>query len=357
MNARVIPGGRSRSARLTAALAAGLLIAAACGGGGGGAEGDDEREVVRFIFSPDPIIDYLNDTGKIVELEEQYNQRLIMTSTWDEFTGFAGGHADVVSMATYEVPVLEQETGIKTVTFGKYNALRITPVVRSDSDAETLEDLKGEKIGVPSAVASTLVWGMFAEKLHNLNFRVGEGDFELVVEDHFVMPELVMRGDLAACLCIPEAFGPYAMNGEMKVLYDEKAAWEIFEEQFAPGHKGLMGNNFVATEEWYDANPDGVEFFLALWDEGLKAWEQDKEKIIAQYPQHFAIDEEKPEEGVQWFVDYLNAHDWFVDTVYLDQEWIDNEMKVFDLMKETGFMEEGAETPRFEVTEPEDAEL
>lgn len=338
--------------RVVALLLGASLIAAACGGddsSGGG--GGDERGVVRFVFSPDPVIDWMNDTGKLVELENKHNMRLVMTQSWDEFTAFAGGHADVVSMATYETPVLEEETGIQTVTFGKYNALRITPVVRSDSTAETLADLQGGKIGVPSAVASTLVWGMYANKLHGLNFRVGEGDFELVIEDHFVMPELVMRGELDACLCIPEAFGPYAQSGDMKVLYDEKAAWEIYEEEFAPGHQGMMGNNFVATEEWYDSHPKEVEFFLDMWETGIQEWAEHKEEIIAQYPQHFAIDEENPEAGVQWFVDYLNEHDWFVDTVYLDQEWVDNELKVFDLMKETGFMDEGAETPRFEVTD------
>lgn len=341
-----------RSGRLSALLLVATLVAAACGGDGGSAAGgeDGERGVIRFVFSPDPVIDWMNDTGKLVELENEYNMRLVMTQSWDEFTAFAGGHADVVSMATYETPVLEEETGKKTVTFGKYNALRITPVVSADNPAETLADLKGGKIGVPSAVASTLVWGMFAEKLHGLNFRVGEGDFDLVIEDHFVMPELVVRGELDACLCIPEAFGPYAQEGEMKVLYDEMAAWEIYEEEFAPGHKGLMGNNFVATEEWYDSHPDEVEFFLAMWEVGLQEWAENKEEIIAQYPQHFAIDEENPEAGVDWFVDYLGEHDWFVDSVYLDEEWIENEVKVFDLMKETGFMDEGAENPRFDAT-------
>ena len=90
--------------------------------------------------------------------------RIVTSSTWDEFAYFAGGHGDIVSTATYELPLLEDKTGIKTVTFGKYNLLRITPITRADSGYKTLADIpKGSKIAVPSsAVSSTLVWGMFA---------------------------------------------------------------------------------------------------------------------------------------------------------------------------------------------------
>ena len=37
-------------------------------------------------------------------------------------------------------------------------------------------------------------------------------------------------------------------------------------------------------------------------------------------------------------VDYMVEHDFFTDTVYLNQEWIDNETAVYDLMKQTGWM-------------------
>jgi hypothetical protein len=105
---------RTRSlVRLVAAACALALIAAACGEDGE-AGGDGERAVVRFAFAPDPVIDWLNDQGIIPEYEDDYNVRLVTTSSWDEFAFFAGGHGDIVSMATYETPVLEQETGVET---------------------------------------------------------------------------------------------------------------------------------------------------------------------------------------------------------------------------------------------------
>src|SRR5215218_5191402 len=203
-----------RSASAGALATLGPAALSACGGdsGGGGGSG---RSVVRFAFAPDPVWDYMNDNGIIVKFEEEHNMRIVTSSTWDEFAYFAGGHGDIVSTATYELPLLVEKTGIETVTFGKYNLRRITPLAAPDKNYTTLADIpKGSKIGVPSAVSSTLVWGMYARKLHNLDFRVGGGDFELVVEDHFIMPEHVVRGELAAALAIPEAAVPFLREGQ-----------------------------------------------------------------------------------------------------------------------------------------------
>ena len=115
------------------------LVVTACGGDGEGEGGGDTttpeeaRTVIRFAFAPDPVWDYMNDNGMIVEWEDEFNTRVVTSSTWDEFTFFAGGHGDIVSIGTQEVPVLEQETEIKTVTFGKYNFQRSPMMTRADT--------------------------------------------------------------------------------------------------------------------------------------------------------------------------------------------------------------------------------
>ena len=345
-----------RSLRTAAVLAVLAVVAVACGGDGGDASGDGERPVVRFAFSPDPVIDWMNDQGIIPEMEDEYGVRLVTTSTWDEFTFFAGGHGDIVSMATYETPLLEQETGIQTVTFGSYNNLRVPMFVRADSDYETLEDLKGATIGVPSTVSSTIVWGMFAKDWYGLDFCIERpdgsdcADYDLREGDHFANIDLLLRGELDACACIPEAAFPAWREGELRALYEPTISpFELYEEKYAPGHKGLNGNNFVAREDWFDSHPNEVAFFLALWERGIKEWAEHKAEIIETYPQHFAVEDDA---DIEFAVQYMEDHDFFTDTVYLDDEWIENETKVYDLMKQTGWMEEDAEVPRFEAVEP-----
>ena len=158
---------RPRSKRTLVALLTVLaVVVAACGGDGEGGEasdttgGEDSRTVIRFAFAPDPVWDYMNDNGYLVEWEEENNIRIVTSTTWDEFTFFAGGHGDVVSMGTLEIPVLEQETGIQTVTFGKYNALRDSMMTTPDTGFETLEDIPpGSTLCVASPVLRNRILG------------------------------------------------------------------------------------------------------------------------------------------------------------------------------------------------------
>jgi hypothetical protein len=51
------------------------------------------------------------------------------------------------------------------------------------------------------------------------------------------------------------------------------------------------------------------------------------------------------------------SNDWFVDSVYLDQNWIDAEVKIWDLMKDLdpdnpNVLNADAPTPRFEALQP-----
>jgi ABC-type nitrate/sulfonate/bicarbonate transport system substrate-binding protein len=341
-----------RTAGVGALAAVGPAALSACGGSGGsgGGGGGGGREVVRFAFAPDPVWDFMNDNGIIVKFEEEHDMRIVTSSTWDEFAYFAGGHGDIVSTATYELPLLEQKTKTETVTFGRYNLLRITPIADPKKGYKTLADIpKGSKIGVPSAVSSTLVWGMFARKLHNLDFRVGGGDFELVVEDHFVMPEHVKRGELEAALAIPEAAIGFLRKGELEVMYDNKLPYQVYGDICSCQHQGVMGNNFTATKKWFDAHPEAAAGFLGLWEEGIKQWRAKQAQIIATYPQHFAVEDKADVTAMQG---YLKQHDWFVPSVAFDDTWVKNETQLYDLMKETKFMPRNAPTPAFEPVKP-----
>jgi ABC-type nitrate/sulfonate/bicarbonate transport system substrate-binding protein len=283
-------------------------------------------------------------------MENESGIRIIEQSSWDEFGLYAGGHADIVSIASFEVPLLEEETGRKATVFGKYNIDRSILTVPAGSSAKTLEDLKGKKIAVWDAVSSTVVWGALAKEMYNLEFKTGGGDFELVLTDLTNTGALAAKGEVDGALVLPDFNVPPLLNGDIKVLYDGKTAADLYAEAVdAPaGYQGPMINIFMAPTDWYGTHAEEVKFFLALWERGIQEWQANKDTIIESYPQHFAV--ETPEE-IQFIKDYLNAHDWFVKSVYLDDAWVTTESKIFPMLKTAGFAESDA-APTFDVVAP-----
>jgi ABC-type amino acid transport substrate-binding protein len=162
-----------KTKRMLAALLALALVAAACGDDDGGADdggGGDEggcQSIIRFTFAPDPVWDYLNDSGVKDEMEQESGICILAQVTWDEFGIYAGGFADIVSVGDFEVPTLDKQAETTSVVFGKYNIDRsVVAVPASDTTSQTLEDLAGKRIAVWDSVSSTLIWGVIAQELH-----------------------------------------------------------------------------------------------------------------------------------------------------------------------------------------------
>jgi len=305
--------------------------------------------VIRFTFAPDPVWDWLNDTGIREEMEMECDVRILAAPTWDEFGIYAGGHADIVSVASFEVPVVDAESGQDSTIFGKYNIERSIIVAPVDSPAETLADLKGGKVAVYDTVATTMIWGILVKELHDLDFRVGGGDFDLVMADITNTAELAASKDVDAAIILPDFSVSQLMSGRLKILYDGKISTDVYADIVGAPHEGPMINVFLGPTKWVESHPDEVKCFMAIWERGIQEWQAHRDEIIATYPQHFAVE---GEDQIKFMQDWLNANDWFVSTVYLDEEWVANESRLFDLMRDTGYMEEGQEDPKFKIVTP-----
>jgi ABC-type nitrate/sulfonate/bicarbonate transport system substrate-binding protein len=345
---------------IAVALAATASLVLAAGGCGLGASDASDGDVIRFAFAPDPVWDLMDDAGVIDEWEEENGVTIETSTTWDEFTYFAGGHGDIVSMSTQETPVLEAETGIKTVTFGKYNYQRVPMYKRAGDPYETLADIpKGSKICVSGPTSNTTFWTVAAQQLHGLDYRVGGGDYDLIVNDHFVNPTNLLRGDCEAATIIPEAAVPQMRKGELELMYDGQLPFQLY-NTFAPvddGTKHVLGNNFVATEEWFDENEDLAVKFLQLWQTGIEMWQEQKAETIETYPQHFSVESD---EDIAFIQDFITSddRDWFVDDVFMTDEWIENETQIWSLMHDlnpdnVNYLADDAPLPRFAALDPE----
>jgi hypothetical protein len=225
-----------------------------------------------------------------------------------------------------------------------------------DSGFETIADIPpGSTLCVASPVSATGFWAVAANELHGLDFRVGGGDFELVVNDHFVNPQnMVENEDCVAGIFIPEAAASYMRTGDMVVMYDGQSPFQLYNtfSGFESDEAHIMSNLFTATEEFYDAHPEEMAAFLALWQQGIELWEENQAEIISTYPQHFAVESD---EDIAFITEYMaGENDWFVDSVYFTDEWVEAEQAIWDFQTElnpdnANYVEAGFDAPRFEV--------
>jgi ABC-type nitrate/sulfonate/bicarbonate transport system substrate-binding protein len=204
---------------------------------------------------------------------------------------------------------------------------------------------------VASAVSTTILWSVIADRLHNVDFRVGEGDYNLEIHDYFDQPPLLESGECDVSMTIPEAAVGQLRTGEFELMYDGRPPWQVYADDVCQcEHRGYMSNLFVGREEWFDANPDQAAAFLELWERGIELWNDNKDEIIRLYPAHFAVE---TEEDTEWMADYMNGDDdFFVDTVYMDEEWVQNETQLYDSMRQSGWMTNETPNPRFEILPP-----
>jgi len=334
-------------------------LAAGCGGdssdSGGTAASEGEPTVVRFVFAPDPVWNFMQDTGIVAKWEEKYNFKMVNTTTWDDTAWFIGGHADISSSGTYEVPLLSENSGKKLVSFGVYNLMRDSIFVRADSPYKTIEDLVGKTISSNGTGASTLMYSSMWKKQYGVDFRLGGGDFKVVTQELEAQAAQLSKGDVEANTNLIDFEIPYVKSGEHRWLYPEQpTGYEYYQANFDPAaERHVACNLWVTTPEWLDANQHAAEGFNLMWQEGVNAWWADKRSIIVAYPDLFTT---TSEEEVQWYLDYINeddgAHDQCVKSVYIDPVWAEKEKEVFTLLKEMGKVKEETPDPEFLIMSP-----
>lgn len=356
--------GRWSRMLLGALALVGVVALAACGGDddgddeGGGGTGDIEAQsVIRFAFAPDPIWNYLVDSGILEEKGMEAGIDVNAFQSFDEFGLFAGGNADILSTGSYETPLLDQ-AGIQTVTFGKYNANKDVMIAPADEDWETASDIpEGCKVAAESTTGNTVIWSSLVNQLDGREIAEGSDDLELVTADYQVMPQLVDDGEVCAAILDPVQGTEAIRTGKVDILYDGKSASQLYAEEVAedPTHLGVDSNNFVARKEWFDSHPEEVAFFLEIWQEGMDEWTKNSDQIIHDNPEDFAVQSPEDEKFMQDYV--KNVFNFSQPSVYLTPEWIENERGVFDLIQAAGVIEEDQAFPEHAVVDPKTGEV
>ena len=338
------------------------LVAAACGGGGGsttvtadpGAPAQDaasqqsEPVRIRMALAPDPVWEWLKDSGTVAEWEATRNIRIEDSSPFDQFSAFAGGHVDVVVINALEVPQFVEQSDREPVIVGRFTTDRSFLGVRRTSRAETLDDLIEARITVDSSLGSALLWGIIADAMHDLEFRIDSPDFDLVVVESASVADLVMRGDVDACICLPDFSVSDLADGRLRPLYGGKSAGEIYATEVM-GEPGALpvAEALIVDKQWLAQNRDAVESLLGLWEVGLQNWALQKEQLIANYPHLLSV---QTDGEIAWMTDYVKTHDWVLPSVYLTQEDSTIQTGIFARMHSLGLVPDDAREPELDLS-------
>lgn len=332
-----------RHRRVLAVLCAAGAVAATGAGCGGkhGAASSAQSNTIRFVFSDDPVWDYMTDHGIVQQMEKQSGINIKVLQTDDELGLFAGGHADIVSTGSYETPLYDAK-GVPTVTFGKYN-MNKDLLITANPKWKTAKDLpKGCKVAAESTTGNTIIWTALIKKLDGRTLGEHSDDLKLSTADYQIMPTLVAKGSVCAAISDPTQVTKDLRTGKVHGMYDGKPAAQLYGEEIVPGHMGVTSNDFVARKAWFDNNPKAVAFFLKVWQRGLDLWKTDREKIIEEEPNDFAV--QSPAD-IAFMKKYSSRGPFslgFVDSVYLTKDWIEGEKPVFDLIKAAGELPQDA---------------
>lgn len=355
-----------------AAVCVAVLMASGCAGGEGagvsnvatattvagvGAAPDrvpSETAVIRLALAPDPVWQWLEDSGTRAAWERDHNIRIDVSHPFDQFAAFAGDHADVVVINVLDVPKFVEQPGSDPVIIGKYTTDRSILAVPRTSQAETLEDLVERRIAVESSLASSLLWALVAEIFYALDFSEDSTDFDLVTVEAASVADLVIRGDVEACICTPDYSVQLLAAGRLRALYDGMSASElyttaIFGGRGFGGESGTIADAFVASAAWHAANRETADALLGLWEEGLAAWRQHKAQIVTDYPHLFSVESEAE---IAWLADYVEEHDWIVPSVYISDQEAETHRFAFRRLRDMGLVPEDATTPEIDVVGP-----
>ena len=353
--------GRDVRLALAALLAtAAVLSAAACGGGAAPTAGGSATAApdaagsatppahIRLALAPDPVWQWLVDSGLVARWETDNNIRIDASSPFDQFSAFAGGHADVVVINAMDVPQFVEQSDREPVIIGVLSTDRSFLGVRRTSRAETLDDLVETTISVDGDLGSTLLWGLIAEAMHGLDFRVDGADFDLVVVEPASVADLVMRGDADACICVAELSVSALSSGRLRPLYDGDSAAEIYAEGVLGDPDALpIADAFVVDRAWHEQNGRAVAALLSLWEQGLQNWSIQKGQLIAAYPHLFAV---QSDEEIAWVIDYVAQDDWTAESVYLTLQDRAVHTGIFAEMQRIGLVDDDVAVPAMDLS-------
>ena len=301
-----------------------------------------ESMVIRFALAPDPLWQWLIDSGTLAAWEQEHGVRIEASHPFRPFTAIVSGSADIIVVNALEVPLFTSDLEHTPVIIGRYTWDRSITATKRTSLATDLAGVVEGRIAMESQIGSTLLWALIADSRHDLELIYGGPDFEFMIAT-FGVADAVERGEADACICQPEESVQALGTGSLRALYDGKSAAELYAETLGDASRPPLGQVFLADGAWRQRNPTAVKLFVDLWETAIQHWHRSFPTVIAQYPELLSV---QTDDEVQWLSAYVELHNWVVPSVYTEPEDRQLYVDAVSLLMDAGHLPEHAPVPQ-----------
>ena len=253
--------------------------------------------------------------------------------------------------------MLESENDVPTVTIGKYNMAKDIVVVAADKPLRNVRRparRAARSASSPSAVRRSC-GRRWRKDLDGRTLAESPDDLQMAITDFDLAPELVVKGDLCAGVTSIYNAIPFLMSGQVKGLYDNKSASQLYAEKYEPGHEGMNSNNFVVARR--AGTTITQRRSRSSWRSGSAAWTSGRPtRTRSSRPTQTTSATRTTRSSTYLKNWYETQFDEFVDSVYLDEDWINGEAQVTELLREAGLISEDQQQPVHVCIDPETGE-
>lgn len=333
--------------RFVPALTAGLLAVSACGGttSSGGGEGTSEDvPTITFIGASNIPVMVAIDQGFYKKVNVEFKQ----VGEEQETSLFIGGDAELGAMSPWSTAKYDAEgEDIKLLsTAGATNLINGVLIRAEDSDKyKTIEDLEGQKLGVPGLGSDT--WAAFETVVKTLYDDDAKSSFETVTADSGAELGLLGTGQIEGALLQSGTTATGMALSQFKLIFSFTQEWQKVEGQ------PLIVDGIVAKGQWADENPDLVQDVIQ-GNETAVQW-------MSQHPEEFDVDGQYADlsreegwltdpKGTEQILKLLADGEWYLSEEQYTQDWIDSIYKFIEDGK--GIMTEGTIPPSEKIFYP-----
>lgn len=293
-------------------------------------ETEDGSTVLRIAAQPFPLYTPIFVAYELGYIDEEL-KNVDATYTWQTFNSgplvneaVAAGEADMGFMADLPA-IIARSTGqpIEIVSNVAYGEEGLAVLVKSDSDIESVSDLKGKKIAYATgSYAQHLLAlllsneGLTLDDVQSIN--LGAGD----------QPAALASGEVDAIVIWEQYISKLTTDGTAKVLADGTGV-----------KRGNMINYFVT--DYAKAHPEVVKAYIKALDRANEVLKNDPEKAAELVADDFGVDKELMLEIIPKFT---------YDTALTDED-IAEITKVKDFSLEAGIISNDVDMDSFINTE------